>query len=514
MGDVVGILRRYWRLVAVLALVAAGATAARAAQRPPVYEATASVLVRPLSATPIQTGRPPGEDLNMASEQQVLRSEAVARIAGKAMRVAATPTELLEHVSADVPARSQIVRVHFRDGVPATARRGANAFAAAYLAFRKQSLARQVTITRVDLQHQIAVVAAKKARQDRISSPDGAASPDARRTAAQLSDVYSDQLVELRGQLDELHRLDLSPGAVIEPAELPTSPAGPRPLASAGLGLAGGLLVGVLVALVRDRTDARLRGGRDLVERLDRPLLGQIPALPRRTRRRPGSSLVVLAEPNSPAAEAYRALRARLSRLAGQTDVKSIMVVSPGRGEGRTTTAANLAIALAESGRDTLLVSADLRRPRIHELFGLPNRSGLSDLLADEQATDQAEAGGRFLADLWSVSTHLCVILSGPPPPHPSALLDSGAMRQFLKEQRDLFDFLVLDCPAGLLVADSLVLASLVDGVLVVADAVQTDRSAVSRLREELEQADGRLLGSVLNRAPRAGRRPAGRPRA
>jgi tyrosine-protein kinase len=509
----VGVVRRHWRVVALLTLIAAGAAAVRSFQQTPVYEATAAVLVRPLSATAIETGLRPDQVLNMDDERRIMQSEAVAAIARRTMRVTASPAELLEHVTADVAADSQIVRVHFRYLEAATAQRGANAFARAYLAFRKQQMTRQVTNSRSNLQRQIATVTAKKARQDEITSPDSSATPDQRRNALELSDSYSRELADLDRQLATLEQLEVTPGSVIEPAQLPTAPSGPGRLLSIGLTSLLGLVAGLLVAVVQSRTDTRLRGRDELVERLDRPVLGQIPRLGRWRRRagwpgwsrRPSSSLVVLDEPDSPAAEAYRALRTRLTRLADQLDLKSIMVVSPGAGEGKSTTAANLAVALAESGRDVLLVSADLRRPRIHEFFGVPNKTGLSNLLTDDLAASAAEPGlppdgQRSVSQLWSVAPHLWLIGSGPPPPHPSALLDSTAMREFLKEQRDLFDIVLLDCPPAL-AADSLALASLVDGVLVVADAKQTERSAVSRLHDELGQPGGKLIGSVLNRA-------------
>jgi capsular exopolysaccharide synthesis family protein len=156
-----------------------------------------------------------------------------------------------------------------------------------------------------------------------------------------------------------------------------------------------------------------------------------------------------------------------------------------------------------------LLVSADLRRPRVHQFFGLPNKSGLANLLADgaAQGSQRAAPGAyprQMASELWSVSPNLWVILSGPLPPHPSALMDSDAMRQFLKEQRDMFDFIVLDCPPALVVADALALAPLADAVLVVADARESDREAVSRLKEELEQVGGRIVGAVLNRSKQA----------
>lgn len=508
-------------MVALLALLGAGLAAVRTSQQIPLFEATASVLVRPLGASPIETGLRPNQAVDMASERQIMRSHAVAAIAARKLRVTATPEELLDHVSADVAPSSQIVRVHFRYVEPALAQRGANAFAEAFLEFRAKNAVRQVRNSRSGLQRQIAALTAKKARQDQIASPDSPARLQERRDALALSDSYSTQIADLQQQLATLGQLDLSPGEVIEPADLPTSSTGPGLPLSVAIGLLGGLLVGVIVAFVRDRTDSTLRGRRDLAERLERPVLGQVPELGRWRRRaerrgwsrRPRSGLVVLDEPDSRAAEAYRAIRARLTRVVDQLGLGSIMVVSPGPDEGKSTIAANLAVALAESERNVLLISADLRRPRIHEFFGLPNQSGLSNLLADDlAAADKAPRtldGRKSVSELWSVAPHLWVIVSGPSSRHSSALLDSVAMRQFLKEQQDLFDLVLLDCPPAL-VPDSLTLASLVDGVLVVADAKKTQRSAVDRLRDELGQPGGKLIGSVFNRAAGADQRSFG----
>ena len=300
---------------------------------------------------------------------------------------------------------------------------------------------------------------------------------------------------------------------MIAAADLPRTPVSPKHRLDVGIGLLVGLFLGVVLGFVRDRTDDRLRGREDLAERLERPVLATIPPLSRWMRRgrlrwgrRPRTSLVTLDQPNSPAAETYRTLRTRMARLASQLDINSIMVVSAGVGEGKSTTAANLAVVLAETGKDVLLVSADLRRPRVHQFFGLANRAGLSDLLADGASSRRHGVAGaaQKASELWSVAPNLWVILSGPLPPHPSALMDSDAMRQFLKEQRDLFDFIILDCPPALVVADALALAPLADAVLVVADAKESDREAVSRLREELEHVGGRIVGAALNRSKQA----------
>jgi len=503
-----GTLRRRWRMVAVLALVVGGLVAVRSLQQTPVYEATASVLVRPLGETSIETGRRPDQIVSMAGEQRIMESEAVAAIAGRKLGVTATPSKLLENLSVDVPADSQILRVHFRAVDPRTAQRGADAFAQAFLAFRKEDVGRRVANSRSSLQRQIAALAAKKAGQDAIAAPDSSATREQRRSALELADSYSKQQADLEQQLATLAQLNLSPGAVIEPAALPTAASRARPV-RIGLGLVVGLVVGILAAFLWDRTDTRLRGPGELAERLGRPILGQIPRLRRRRRR--GASLAMVDQPESAAADAYRRLRARLTEVAGRLELTSIMVVSPGLGEGKSTTAANLAVAVAESGREVLLVSADLRRPRIHELFGLPNNSGLSDIVLDGLPETTGESWPtddrrRTVLGLWSAAPHLWILASGPSPQHPSTLLDSMTMRQFLKEQGDLFDLILLDCPPAL-APDSLALASLVDGVLLVADAKQTNRSAVSAVRDELDHLGDKLIGSVLNRAPRGRQR-------
>jgi capsular exopolysaccharide synthesis family protein len=157
-----------------------------------------------------------------------------------------------------------------------------------------------------------------------------------------------------------------------------------------------------------------------------------------------------------------------------------------------------------------LLASADLRRPRVHQFFSLQNKSGLSNLLTDGTPPDKRKGpvadGKQMASELWSVAPNLWVILSGPLPPHPSALMDSDSMRQFLKEQRDLFDFIILDCPPALVVADSLALAPLADAVLVVADAKESDRDLVTRLKDEIEQVGGKIVGAILNRSKQAGK--------
>jgi polysaccharide biosynthesis transport protein len=513
--DYLLVFRRQWWLIAALAVVGAAVATAWTLQQTPIYRGTSSVLVQPVSINRFEGTQRLDQQVNINNEKQVALSSAVAVRAGRFLNSPAPPSELLQHASVDVPADSQILEIHYSDPIPRTAQRGADSFARAYIEYRKAGIARQVEASKATLSKQVDTLSARISRLDEIlSSPDASSSEKTEANAQKTT--YQQRISSLSEQVAQLEQLDPTPGQVIQAATLPTSPVSPKKNLDIGIGLFVGLFLGLVVGFVRDRSDKRLRGRQDLAERLDRPVLASIPALSRYKRRNRGlgwsrrrrSSLVTLDQPTSPAAEAYRTLRTRMARLAAQLDINSIMVVSGNVAEGKSTTAGNLAVALAESGRDVLLVSADLRRPRVHEFFALPNRSGLADLLADGKVAnpEAPERSKQIAVELWSVAPHLWVILAGPPPTHPSTLMDSDAMREFLKEQRDVFDFIILDCPPALVVSDSLALAPLVDAVLVVADAKSTDRNTIDQLRDQLEQVGGKIVGSVLNRSAEATR--------
>lgn len=499
-----GVLRRRWRLIAVVTMLAVAVAVIWSLRRTPIYEATASVLVSPV-ATPSQDGGS-GLSVNMRDERQLARSLPVARIVADRFHTSATPEQLLRHVSIQVPQGSRILRITYSDPVGATARTGADAFAVAYLAYRKEAVARYARSLVANLTREIADLTAKKQAQEAILAPESQATAAERDAALTLRESYGEKVADLERQRRRLAGTDVDPGSVIQPARLPGRPI--RGLVvNAGLGLAVGLLLGAAAAFVADLTDRRLRGRDDLAELLDRPVLIPIPPLTRRGafRRRPRPrGLVMLDQPSSPTAEAFRTLRARVAFLAGRLEVRSIMVTSAEPAEGKSTVAANLALALAEAEHEVLLVSADLRRPRVHQLFALPNRSGLPDVLADGLLHDSqgppAAVEARIASEFWSVTAHLWVIVSRPVPPQVAALLGSDAMRRLLEIQRHRFDFVILDCPPALVAADALALAPLVDAVLVVADRASTNRAAIVRLREQLEQVGGRVLGAVLIR--------------
>jgi capsular exopolysaccharide synthesis family protein len=500
-------LGRHWLLIVVFTILAGAAAATWSYRRTPVYESSSTVIV---NAAGIGHRQPSGsaEAADMKAQKAIVRSARVAERAAKALNSSVSPLELLEKVEVEVPRNSSAMVIRFPAATPLAAKEGADAFAMAYLDHR-MAQGRKARDARVrSLTAKLDKLEASITAQDRVIGDPGSSTRQALEAREARSSLTS-QTRALRAELGQLAGLTMSPGRQLQPAGLPDAPVSPNHPVDMGIGLIVGLFLAVAVAFTRDHSNNQI-AGREEAASVDQPVLAIIPPVgPWRQRqgtlgwrRRDDRSLVMLTDSSSSAAESYRMLRVHVSRLAERLDVKTIMVTSAAMGEGKSTTAANLAVALAESGSQVLLVSADLRRPRVHEFFSLPNTSGLSNLFAD-RSTSQSQQGAkqaRITAGLWSVAPNLFVIPSGPPPLQPSTLLNSDVMRDLLKEWRDLVDFVILDSPP-IEVADSLALAPLVDAVLVVADAKTTDREALGQVRDQFDRVGANVVGTVLIRS-------------
>jgi capsular exopolysaccharide synthesis family protein len=200
--------------------------------------------------------------------------------------------------------------------------------------------------------------------------------------------------------------------------------------------------------------------------------------------------------PADPASESFRTLRTSVQFIAGQTKAKTFMVVSAAPGEGKTTTAANLAVVLAQAGKQTLLLSADLRNPALNDLFRSDWRAqpevGISNILAGEVSVREA-LSHTDVKNLWIIS-------SGPVHGRPAELAGSESMAELIDVLRDSADYTIIDSAPTLAVSDALAIASRVDAVIYVADASSTKRGAVVHARTILERAGANVVGAVLNR--------------
>ena len=208
----------------------------------------------------------------------------------------------------------------------------------------------------------------------------------------------------------------------------------------------------------------------------------------------PNDAIITLTDPGSSAAEAYRTLRTNIEFSSVDEKVQTLVVTSSTPTDDKSLTVANLAVAMADGDRSVILVDADLRRPNQHLLFGLPNESGFTNLFRDDDALQKPP--------LQTISnTSLQVLTSGPLPPIPSQLLASQKMDKILQHLTSLADIIIFDTPPVITVNDASLLASKVDGVLLIVRAGGTKRDHVKAAKDRLEKVNARLIGAVLTNA-------------
>ncbi len=206
--------------------------------------------------------------------------------------------------------------------------------------------------------------------------------------------------------------------------------------------------------------------------------------------------LITLTSPRSPASEAYHTLRTNLTFTALDKPIETLIVTSAAPGEDKSTVLANLAVTMAQGERRAILVDADLRRPRLHEIFGVPNDRGLTTMIVEEAALDEPPLIAVGVDNLW-------LLPSGPLPPNPADILGSRRMEQVIAALKARADIVLFDAPPIVAVTDAAVLGTKVDGVLLVVRAGRTRREHAQRAKELLERVHVRIVGAVLNDAPR-----------
>lgn len=261
------------------------------------------------------------------------------------------------------------------------------------------------------------------------------------------------------------------------------------------LGVLVGLLLGLGGAFFLEYLDQTIKNAGDVERVIGVPVLGLIPydaALVRSGNGTRTSLVVVTREGNDqPAAEAFRALRTNVTFVGAEKPLQFITVTSPGPGEGKSTTAANLAVALAQGGQRTLLIDGDLRRPLVHRAFALVQEPGLTDVLVGHATAREAVRP--------EVLPNLDVLPSGAIPPNPSELLGSAAMQTLVGGLRHDYHYIIIDTPPTLPVTDASVVASSADAAILVVRSGDTEEVAAQRALEQLRRVHARVAGAVLN---------------
>jgi non-specific protein-tyrosine kinase len=566
------ILRRQRWVIAEAVVIVAVVAGVLSNLKTPVYEASARVLLRPNDpAEQLYPGYSitgfSDPDRYVAAQIDIIESTQVATEAAKELK-GARPEALLKEVSAHQVGTSDMIAVTGRSIDPERARDVANAFARAYIENRRQyavaglkRAADDIAAKLADLERQIAHYdaligdgGAQPGATTQLQRPSGPGvagptqpgipgptgtglDPGGRPTndealkAARYAAATQYQSLYFRQQ-ELLVDINLKRGEaeLVEPADTPRTPVSPKPVRDGVLGGFLGLLLGLGVALLREQVDDRLRSREEVEAAAGAPVLAELP-VDDEAARAPGH-LAVADAPLGAFAEAVRALRTSVQFLGVEAPLRTLVVTSPEPGEGKTVIAANLAAAFAQAGFRTVLVSSDLRRPRVEHIVP-PERPmpGLTGVLAyrprfaaaagngDGPAEPAVAGNGSGPADAGAVAANghdaatdvadalnpttvarLQLLPAGARPPNPAELLGSRRMREVLDALGRLVDVMVFDTPPLLAVTDAAVLAGRADGVLLVASAGETHRGALARARAMLDSAGARVLGVALNR--------------
>ena len=473
--DYLRMLRRRKGTVILTVMVLLAAALALSFLQTPVYEGKAEVVLQARQTDTLfdpNTGQPVDRARTVQTEIKILKGQTVRDAVRK--KIGAAPP-----VSASPAGDTDVIEVRAQSTDANRAAAVANAYAEAYIDFRRtqavddlMSAAQQIQGKVADLQKQI----------------------DALPSGAQKDALISQQAL-FKQKLDQLQvdaAVKTGGAQLVTRATVPSKPVKPTTVRNAVLAVVVGLFLGTGLAFVVEYLDDSVKTKDDLARVAPEvPVIGLIPAdtmwhSPEEPR------VVSLTEPKSAAAEAYRTLRTSIQFLALEQPIRTLQITSPSAQEGKTTTLANLAVALARAGQRVVVVCCDLRRPRIHEFFGLDNKVGFTSVLLGKVPLTAALQPVRE-------QPRLVLLASGPIPPNPSELLSSKRTVEVLTSLQAEADVVLVDCPPVLPVTDALVLSGRVDATLLVCVAGATTRKDAARAVELLTQVAAPLVGTVLN---------------
>ena len=434
LGDYLRIIRRQWRLIVVCLLMAVGVAALLTLQVTPRYASTSRLFVStPGSDTSAAYQGGLFSQQRVASYADLVTGDEIAQRVIDKLGLHASASELSSQISATVVPETVILDVTVTDPNPRMAQRLDQA----------------------------------------------------------VADEFTDYITELETPPGK-HRAPIK-ATVVDPAPLPRAAVYPQPVRNIGLAAIVGLLLGVGGAVLRETLNTSVRTPEDVAIASGAPILGSI-AYDANAAKEP---LVTGLSTHAPRVEAFRVLRTNLQFVDVDKASKLFLVTSSLPGEGKTTTATNLAVTLARAGQRVVLVEGDLRRPKVGDYLRLETVVGLTTVLVGRLAIDDA-------LQPWG-KDGLVVLTSGATPPNPSELLQSQSMAQVLADLRRRFDVIVVDAPPLLPVTDAALLAAQADGALLVVRHGKTKREQVRGSVERLQAVGGRLVGVVLNMAPQRG---------
>lgn len=489
-------LKKWWWLLVAATLVATVSGYIGVSRMPRIYQATTTVIV----GQGLQSSNPNSQDLYISQQLAQTYREMVVRqpiLKGAAEMIGLTYVPRPEDVSAWLVPGTQLMGIAVRDTNPERARALADAIVQQLILqtpnavsedqARRSFVQSQLVSLEQSIQSTEAEIAAEQAKLDAATSARAIQEYMATINALQVRldtyrATYSSLLGSVEGRTNYI--------SVFEPAGVSTHPISPNVTTTVLMASAIGLFLALAGILLIEFLDDTVKSPEDLQRVASLTTLGSISRVADSDGKH---KLISIEEPLSHVTEAYRALRTNIRISSVDEPIHTLIVTSPNSREGKSTTAANLGVVVAQAGNSVILVDADLRRAALHRFFSLPSKEGLTNALMQ----DELQVNG------WLQETeveNLRVMTSGPLPPDPADLLGSKKMQHLIECLEREADLIIFDTPPTLPVSDTAVLALEADAVLLVVEAGRTRRGALRRSMESLNRAGANILGAVLNR--------------
>jgi capsular exopolysaccharide synthesis family protein len=490
------VIRHWWWLILSCTVLAALAAFIVSTQMTPVYSASVTLLVH-------QSPSSSGNDYNdlLISEKlartyvEMLISRPVLDAVIEQFGLDETQEEFAERIDTELVQNTQLIRLGVEDTDPAQAAQLANAIASEFIvqnqALQQGRYADSLGSIREQMDEMSALMEQTQAEIDALGALETAQEQAELTRLETVLAGYRNTYASLLQSYEQM-RLTAAQSAdnviVFEEAQAPDEPVRPRKVMNTALAGTVGMMLAVGAVFLVEYLDNTIKTSEDVSRELGLGTMGVIGQMAKGS-----DELITVSHPLSPVSEAFRVLRTNIRFSGVDKPIRTLLVTSAGPTEGKSTTAANLAVAMAQAGLKVVVLDADLRRPRIHKVFGLHPRGGLTGSLLE------GKMDGRLQP---SQVEGLAVLPAGEHPPNPSELLGSRRLRELLDELARNADVVVIDSPPVLPVTDAAVLAREVDGVLLVIDAGETRREVARRAAEGLQQVGAHLIGVVLNKVP------------
>ena len=492
LADYLGMLRRHWWVVALLAVGGVLGAGAVVHTQPKVYESATSVLVTPTGVPGANAagGRTSGT-INLDTEAQLVLSTDIGLGAQRLLKVGTPPDQLTANVTVSVPANTTVLVITYSAGSPREAQSGSHAFAIAYLQSRQSTAQADLTTQISALDTRVKQYAASLAQLSSRLATVAKTDPDRADLTSQVANLTS-QINTLTSRENDLATTQVTAGKIINDAPLPAEPARPSVALFLASGAMVGLLLGIGVTFIRERTDPRVRRPVDVVRRGDVPVLSVLPSRPRP---RPDD----VHQPHGVAGRTFNRLRnevlASLAESGPSTGAKIIMVTGASRGLAATLVATNLSAALARAGSEVVLVCAQLpdsltESAPATRMFGLSAGPGLSDVLAGKVRLDKAIQRAPRIPFLRVLTTGSTASAAG--------LLQSQALRDTLAGLRAGAQYVVVEAPSAAASADAQSLASQADAAIIAVELRRTRHVEIVDAAEQLRRVGTPLLGAVV----------------